>query len=151
MTRCTASLLGAVLLAACGSGEDPAAAAAVFVAGDLAVQAPEGLTPYVVTRWQIVSSAELEPIPTGTLLEMVRVSGLPAASEALMARRDSTVVVLYMLRPIVIRPDSILVAAGWMGFSGGDGGGFWAHEYDYRLDCRRSCRLLAPPGMAVLN
>ena len=79
------------------------------------------------------------------------VTGLPVAPDSLIQRRDSTVIMLYLFRPLNARPDSMRMLGGWIALTGGDGGSFWAYEYDYLLDCRRRCRLLAPPGMDVLN
>jgi hypothetical protein len=158
--RHAARLLGVqVLVGGCcllaGSGchpvDDPQDAAAMFAVRDLMSLAPGGFTPYLASQWQVPRSSSTEPVPPDLLRRLQEASGLPLILDSIVARRDSTAILLYMFRPIVVRPDSVMFLGGWMGFRGGDGGGAWGTEYRYLLDCRRKCRLLAPRGASSWN
>jgi hypothetical protein len=144
-TRILAPVLALIVSATCGGTGDPTTAALVFVVEDLAPKAPSELTPYLAPEWQGLHTQSLEPIPSDLLDSLRRVTGLPVAPHGFTSTRDSTMAVLYLFEPWVIRPDSVLVLGGWMGLVGGDGGGAWGIEFPYHLDCRRGCRLLNTP------
>lgn len=150
LVRC---LLVAVLLnsVACRASDDTVATAASIVVEDLLPRAPAGHRPYLAHQWQIPMTDSIAPVPADVLERLRAVSGLPLAGSALVRSRDSAVVVLYMFRPHVVRPDSVLVLAGWLGLTGGDGGGAWGEEYEYVLDCQRDCRLLNEPAASTWN
>lgn len=133
----------------CGQSRDGRIAAASFVAADLAPLAPEGYTPYLAPEWVVPPSRE--PIPGEGLRVLERASGLSVVPAHLLASRDSSIVLLYLIRPVVSRPDSIVVIGGWAALRGGDGGGGWGVEYDYSLDCREECRLTAARGVGEWN
>ena len=130
---------------------DPLAAATMFAVADLRDEAPEGMAPYLASMWQIPLTSRTESIPAELLRDVREATGLPIMSDSLYAARDSLVTMLWMFRPKVIRPDSILLLGGWMGFTGGDGGGAWGSEYQYLLDCSGPCRLLAPRAAGSWN
>ena len=126
--------------------------AALFVAQDLLPRLPdEGRTPYLAPDREIAGTPDVEPVPPRILERMREITGLPVATDSMVQGRDSTMIMLYLFRPLTVRPDSVRILAGWIGLTGGDGGSFWAHEYDYLLDCTRACVLRGPPSLDVLN
>jgi hypothetical protein len=152
MMRCVALVLGTLLIsAACHVPDEPVADAAVVVVEDLLPRAPEGYTPYLASEWQIPRTDSIVPIPAAVLEEMRQASGLPLAGGDLIRGRNPDIAVLYLFRPQVLRPDSVLVAGGWMRLTTGDGGGAWGEEYSYRLDCRRGCRIMGEPRTMSWN
>jgi len=136
---------------ACRATDDTVVAAASFVVEDLLPRAPAGHRPYLAHQWQIPMTDSVAPVPADVLERLRAVSGLPLADSTLLRSRDPDVVVLYMFRPHVVRSDSVLMLAGWLGLTGGDGGGGWGEEYEYVLDCRQDCRFLSEPDASTWN
>ena len=112
---------------------------------------PDDGARYLSPSWQLPETGALEDMPPELLVRLLNATRLPVAPAGLMTSGDSTMIVLYLFRPVVVRPDSILVLAGWMNPVGGDGGGAWGVEYDYRLDCRRECQVSTKPGESHWN
>jgi len=116
MNRALALLTGALLVtSACDAADNTVADAAAAVVEDLLPRAPEGYTPYLAPEWQIPTSNTMEPLPAEVLEQLRRASGLPVAERGIVQNRDSSIVVLYLFRPVVVRSDSVRVLAGWMG------------------------------------
>lgn len=105
MTRAALCLATALLLPACRSAEDPVTSAARLVAADVLPCAPQGYTPHLAEEWQTGGNA-YEPIPAALLDELRATSGLPVAGRDVLERRDSTITLMYMMKPRVVRPDS---------------------------------------------
>jgi hypothetical protein len=99
----------------------------------------------------VLAGVLLSAIAPDLLERLQRVSGLPLAPEVYTPALDSTTTILYLFRPLVVRPDSVHVPGGWMMRVWGDGGGAWGEEYEYLLDCRRRCRLLREPHFSIWN
>jgi hypothetical protein len=135
--------------AGCRPAEGPIQEAALFIVEDMMSRAPQEHTHYLADHW-IVSSV-LEPLPPELLARMQEMSGLPVAPPDFLVNRDSSMMLLYLFRPTVVRSDSVLGLAGWMSLVGGDGDGAWALEYAYRLDCRRRCRNVIEAAESVWN
>lgn len=135
----------------CNSRGDPLLEAAVFAVGDVLTHMPDDGARYLSPSWQLPETGALEDMPPELLARLQNATRLPVAPAGLMTSGDSTMIVLYLFRPVVVRPDSILVLAGWMNPVGGDGGGAWGVEYDYRLDCRRECQVSTKPGESHWN
>jgi hypothetical protein len=146
MKRIPSVLIGALLvLGGCRSADDLVAAAAAAVVEDLLPRVPAGHRPLLASEWQIPTTDSTAPVPTAVLERLRAVSGLPLADATVVQSRDPDVVVLYLFRPRVVRSDSVLVGAGWLGLSGGDGGREWGAEYEYVVECRTECSLLREP------
>lgn len=141
-------VLGGVLVAACDDPPNRISEAAALVVQDLVPRAPTGLDPYLATRW---GSGSEEEIPVALLSELQEASGLEVAPPGVIESRDSTVIILYLLRPVLSGGDTVRVLGGWMGLVGGDGGGGWGDEFSYRLDCSRNCRILGLVGRGSWN
>jgi hypothetical protein len=156
MKRALLLACGTVLFSSCDVTDvtdvtdDRISAAAIFVVKDLVSRAPPGLDPQLLRRWE-VPPAEAEPVPADLLEIFQEVSGFPIAPGDVASSRDSSIVLLHMYRPLVLRGDSVRVLGGWIRLVGGDGGGAWGTEYDYLLDCRLACRLLEEPRESVWN
>lgn len=129
----------------CKSGGDRLPEAAVFVVEDVLTHLPDNGARYLSPSWQLPQTGALEAIPPELLARLQNASRLPVAPAGYLTSGDSSMIVLYVFRPVVVRPDSILVLAGWMNPVGGDGGGAWGVEFDYHLDCSRGCQVLNKP------
>jgi hypothetical protein len=141
-------LFGIFVPIACSPEADLRADAAVAVVRDLVPLAPEGYTRHLSDQWQIGWSDSagsivpmLEPIPSDVLKRLRAASGLRTASREVVASRDSSIIILSLFRPQVVRTDSIEVTSLWHGLTHGDGGGAWAVEYFHLLSCVPECRI----------
>ena len=141
-------VLGVVLVAACDDPPNRISEAAALVVQDLVPRAPTGFEPYLAARW---ASGSEEEIPAELLSDLLEASGLEVAPPGMMESGDSTVIILYLLPPMVSDGDTVRVLGGWMGLVGGDGGGGWGDEFSYRLDCSRNCRILGLVGSGSWN
>ena len=143
--RLAVAIFGMTLGAAgCGEPRDIVSEGMVAGVRDLVTRAPSGFEPYLASEWQLPGSNETESIPTDLFAELQRVSRLEPAPEGLATSGDSTVIVLYLFRPLLTNGDSVRVLGGWMGLTGGAGEGPWGNEYSYHLGCATVCLPSAP-------
>jgi hypothetical protein len=140
-------LCGVFLLGTgCRSPDAWWADAAATVAEDLMPRVPAGYTAQVADEWMIPFANATEPLPDAVRERVLAVTGLPLAAPGAMQSRDSTLILLYFFRPREVHPDTVLMLGGWMGLTTGDSGSVWGDDYDYRLDCRRGCRIRRVAG-----
>jgi hypothetical protein len=139
------TLLLAAALSACGEGGDPSGEAAVFVAGDLVSNTPDGLTPHLGGEWETGQRAR-DSIPTDLLRRLASTTALPIASPEMVASGGSPIAVLFLFRPEEMRGDTVRVRGGWVGFSNGDGSPGWGEQYEYVLTCPGRCGLVTRSG-----
>lgn len=130
-------------LSACRPDRDLEAEAVEAVVADLMTRAPGGNALYILPEWQIAHTGQTETIPPAIAATIQRVSGLPMA-DAELGRQVEGAAFLYMFRPRVATPDSVRVLAGWLRWTGGDGGGAWGDEFDYEVVCTRRCTAGSP-------
>lgn len=132
----------------CTPPADPVVQAAVFVTGDLLPVAPRGLDPHLGGEWE-TGDREGDTIPARLLRRLETATGLPVASPRMVSGGASPLAVLYLYRPVQMAGDTVRVRAGWIGFTGEDGGS--GEEYEYLLVCPGSCSLVFRRGPAPVS
>jgi hypothetical protein len=139
------TLLVVAALSACGPGGDPVEEAAVFVAGDLAASAPDGLVPHLGGEWETGQRAS-DSIAAPVLQRLATATALPVASPEMVSSGGSPIAVLFLFRPEGLAGDTVRVRGGWVGFPNGDGSPGWGEQYEYVLTCTRGCALVTKNG-----
>jgi len=147
MRRYLVLLTGVLLLASgCRAPEARWDDALALIVEDLLPRVPAGYTPQLLDTWQVPMEGSLEPMPDAVRDRLLVVSGLPLAGLDVVGSQDSSLILLYLFRPLEVRPDSVLGLGGWMGLTTGDGGSVWGDEFTYVLDCRGECRIRGVEG-----
>ncbi|MBT8460980.1 MAG: hypothetical protein KJO44_00550 [Gemmatimonadetes bacterium] len=147
------SLLPAILigtqlsLASCVSERSDVESAAIIAIRDM-----HGLIPqegeaisrrFLSSVWQ-----GLDP-PQALPAAVLEASGLPARSLSRSDLEDSTTLVLNLFRPTSLGGDSLRVIAEWLVYEPGEL--FWGVDYQYTIDCSRTCAIAVRHGPGHLN
>ena len=91
-------VLGGVLVAACEEPRNRISEAATLVVQDLVPRVPTGFDPYLAAHWFADPPQE---VPAALLSDLREASGLEVAPPGMIESGDSTVIILYLLRPMV--------------------------------------------------
>jgi hypothetical protein len=144
-------VLGLLLISGCGASSEVESLAILTVIPDLVSRAPTEIRPFLSPAWA-TSGVELDdPLQADLIKALSEASGLEVASQDQFSSADSTLAILYFMKPRVDDVRAVVVVGGWMRLTGGTGGGAWGWEYVYRLDCSEECMVSGPPGGEVWN
>lgn len=130
MVRLFTLCAAAVVFAGC---LDPEEEALVLAARATRDHSPVGYFARFEPRW--MTDTDAPQMPERTAQRIVEVANVARLSREELARRDSTVAVLSVAPPRVVRRDSVVVLTAWIMLTGGDGGAYWGEDYETVVRC----------------